>query len=118
MLPVYKSLQQNTPARMRHVFAYVALFCTTVYGFVGIAVALMGRNHPLGIILAALLFGALYQGGAELSFDIPTVTRDMVVVIQGLVILFSGAMEHVFRPHIVAVYMRLRGYVAVPAPAE
>src|SRR5262249_31352922 len=36
------------------------------YGFAGIAVALMGRSHPLGIALAALLFGALQQGGAEL----------------------------------------------------
>ena len=35
-------------------------------GFVGIAVALMGRNHPVGIVLAAILFGVLYQGGAEL----------------------------------------------------
>jgi ABC-type uncharacterized transport system permease subunit len=34
-------------------------------GFVGIAVALMGRNHPVGILLAALLFGALYQGGTN-----------------------------------------------------
>ena len=59
------------------------------YGFVGIAVALMGRSHPVGIVLAALLFGALQQGGAELAFEIPTITRDMVVVIQGLVILFS-----------------------------
>ena len=58
-------------------------------GFVGIAVALMGRNHPLGIVLAALLFGALYQGGSELAFDIPTINREMVVVIQGLVILFA-----------------------------
>ena len=41
------------------------------YGFVGIAVALMGRNHPVGIVLAALLFGALYQGGSELAFDMP-----------------------------------------------
>ena len=41
------------------------------YGFAGIAVALMGRNHPLGIALAALLFGALQQGGAELAFEIP-----------------------------------------------
>jgi len=66
-------------------------------GFVGIAVALMGRNHPAGICLAALLFGALSQGGSELSFDMPHVTRDMVVVIQGLVILFCGALENVFR---------------------
>jgi len=34
-------------------------------GFIGIAVALMGRNHPLGIVLAAILFGAIYQGAAS-----------------------------------------------------
>jgi simple sugar transport system permease protein len=68
------------------------------YGFAGIAVSLMGRNHPLGIVLAAVLFGALQQGGAELSFDIPNITREMVVVIQGLVILFSGALVHLPRP--------------------
>jgi general nucleoside transport system permease protein len=66
-------------------------------GYVGIAVALMGRNHPLGIIAAAVLFGALYQGGSELSFDMPTLTRDMVVVIQGLIILVCGALEHALR---------------------
>ena len=71
-------------------------------GFVGIAVALMGRNHPLGIILAAVLFGALYQGGSQLSFDMPKVNRDMVVVIQGLVILLCGAMENVFRTPLAA----------------
>jgi simple sugar transport system permease protein len=67
---------------------------TAGYGFGGIAVALMGRNHPVGIVLAALLFGALNQGGAELSFEIPSITREMVVVIQGLVILFSGALAN------------------------
>ena len=66
--------------------------------FAGIAVSLMGRNHPLGIALAALLFGALQQGGAELSFEIPAMTREMVVVIQGLVILFSGALANLTRP--------------------
>jgi ABC-type uncharacterized transport system permease subunit len=70
-------------------------------GFVGIAVALMGRAHPVGIVLAAILFGMLYQGGAELAFDMPAITRDMIVVIQGLVILFAGALEHMFRPSIV-----------------
>jgi general nucleoside transport system permease protein len=40
-------------------------------GFAGIAVALLGRGHPLGIVLAAVLFGALSQGGAALSFDMP-----------------------------------------------
>ena len=66
-------------------------------GYVGIAVALMGRNHPVGIVLAAVLFGALYQGGSELSFDMPKLTRDMVVVIQGLIILVCGAFENALR---------------------
>jgi general nucleoside transport system permease protein len=67
-------------------------------GFVGIAVALMGRSHPVGVVLASLLFGALYQGGAELSFEMPAISRDMILVIQALVILFAGALENLFRP--------------------
>lgn len=67
-------------------------------GFVGIAVALMGRSHPVGVVLAALLFGILYQGGAELSFQVPAISRDMILIIQALVILFAGALENMFRP--------------------
>ncbi len=64
-------------------------------GFTGIAVALMGRNHPVGIIFASLLFGALYQGGAEVAFEIRGFSRDMVVALQGFIVLFSGAMAYV-----------------------
>ena len=71
---------------------------TAGYGFAGIAVALMGRNHPVGIVLAGLLFGILSQGGTELAFAMPAITRDMIVVIQGLVILFSGALPQLSRP--------------------
>ena len=67
-------------------------------GFTGIAVALMGRNHPFGILLASLLFGAIAQGGADLAFEMPKLNRDIVVVIQGLVILFSGALAYLFYP--------------------
>ncbi len=74
------------------------------YGFVGIAVALMGRAHPVGIVLASILFGMLYQGGAELAFEKPAITRDMIVVIQGLVILFAGALEYMFRPALVQLF--------------
>jgi ABC-type uncharacterized transport system permease subunit len=81
---------------------------TAGYGFTGIAVALMGRNHPIGVVLASLLFGALQQGGAELSFEFPTITRDMVVVIQGLVILFSGALAYMTRPWFERLFMALR----------
>lgn len=74
------------------------------YGFTGIAVCLIGRNHPVGIILASLLFGVLYQGGAELAFDFPNIDREMIQVVQALVVLFSGALalmlvkptEHLF----------------------
>lgn len=78
-------------------------------GFVGIAVALMGRNRPLGVIAAAILFGALAQGGSQLSFDMPKVNRDMVVVIQGLVILFCGALENVFRAPLARLFNRKGG---------
>jgi general nucleoside transport system permease protein len=74
-------------------------------GFVGIAVALMGRNHPIGIGLAALLFGALYQGGNELQYVISGLDRTMVVIIQALVILFTGAMEGLFRPGLQRTFM-------------
>jgi len=67
-------------------------------GFTGIAVSLIGRNHPLGIALASLLFGALYQGGAELAFEIQGFSRDMVFTLQGLIVLFAGAMAQVAAP--------------------
>jgi ABC-type uncharacterized transport system permease subunit len=85
---------------------------TAGYGFGGIAVALMGRNHPLGIVLAAILFGALTQGGSELSFEMPRINRDMVVVIQGLVILFAGALEHMFRSRLEAIFAPARAVAA------
>jgi len=75
-------------------------------GFVGIAVALMGRSHPVGVVLSAMLFGLLYQGGTELSFAKPAITRDMIVVIQGLVILFMGALEQAFRPWLVPLFLK------------
>ena len=76
------------------------------YGFTGIAVALMGRNHPAGVLLAALLFGALTQGGAELAFEMPAVPSDVVVLIQGLVILFAGALGNMLRPGLLRVLGR------------
>ena len=72
-------------------------------GFIGIAVALMGRNHPFGVFLAAVLFGFLYQGGAELALwtNIP---RELIVVIQALVILFTGALDNLVRIPIARVF--------------
>lgn len=76
-------------------------------GFIGIAVALMGRNHPFGVLLAALLFGVLYQGGAELALA-TSIPREMIVVIQALVILFTGALDNMVRMPLESLFVALR----------
>ena len=81
-------------------------------GFAGIAVALIGRNHPVGIVLAALLFGALYQGGAELAFEIQGFSREMVFTLQGLIVLFAGAMAQVAAPGLARLHQALTRRVA------
>jgi ABC-type uncharacterized transport system permease subunit len=78
-------------------------------GFTGIAVAVMGRNHPVGIVLASVLFGALFQGGAEVAFDVPGFSRDMVVMLQGFIVLFSGAMAYVIAPWVALALHRFGG---------
>ncbi|MFZ2648666.1 MAG: ABC transporter permease [Burkholderiaceae bacterium] len=86
-------------------------------GFAGIAVSLIGRNHPAGIALAALLFGALYQGGAEIAFEIQDFSRDMVFTLQGLIVLFCGAMAQVPAPTLArwwAAWQRRRDSRALP----
>ena len=65
-------------------------------GFIGIAVALMGRNHPFGIVLAAILFGFLYQGGSALGLE-TKIPMELRIVMQGLVILFTGALDQMVR---------------------
>jgi simple sugar transport system permease protein len=57
-------------------------------GFVGIAVALLGRSHPLGVVLAAIFFGTLSQGGLAVSSVVP---RDLIEVLQGVTILAIAA---------------------------
>ena len=59
------------------------------------------------VVPIILLFGILYQGGADLTFEMPNITREMIVVIKGLVILFAGALEFMCRPMIVRIYQTL-----------
>ncbi|NLR74110.1 MULTISPECIES: ABC transporter permease [Leeia] len=79
---------------------------TNGIGFVGIGVALMGRNHPVGVVLSALLFGALTQGGLDLALDKPNITREMIIFIQGLIILFCGALDNLFDPLLSQLFKR------------
>lgn len=78
-------------------------------GFAGIAVCLIGRSHPVGIALAALLLGTLYQGGAELAFEVPGFSRDMVFTLQGLIVLFAGALSTVLAAPLGRLLGRLHG---------
>jgi simple sugar transport system permease protein len=55
-------------------------------GFLGIAVALLGRNHPVGVVVAALFFGALSYGGLVINQQVP---KELVEVLQALVILLA-----------------------------
>lgn len=60
------------------------------YGFDGIAVALVGRNHPLGVVFAALLFGALGQGSGAMQ-AVAGVPKTVVWIVQGTVVFFVAA---------------------------
>jgi len=76
-------------------------------GFIGISVALMGRSHPVGVFLAALLFGFLYQGGAELSLW-TSIPSQLIIVIQALVILFTGALDNMVRMPLERLFLAMR----------
>lgn len=87
-------------------------------GFIGIAVALMGRSHPLGVFIAAILFGFLYQGGAELALW-TSIPRELIVVIQALVILFTGALDNMVRMPLEKLFLaRRRARVAKEGAAN
>lgn len=62
------------------------------FGFTGIAVALLAKNHPLGVIPAALLFGALSAGASTMQFE-AHVSQKIILIIQALVIFFVAAEE-------------------------
>ncbi|EDQ05478.1 hypothetical protein DSM14862_02466 [Sulfitobacter indolifex] len=85
----------------------LVLNATEGAGFIGIAVALMGRSHPVGVFFAALLFGFLYQGGAELALW-TSIPRELIVVIQALVILFTGALDNMVRMPLERLFLMFR----------
>jgi len=60
-------------------------------GFDGIAVALLGYNNPLGVVLSAFLFGVLKNGGSTLNIAFSDLTRDVVNMVLALVVLFIAA---------------------------
>jgi simple sugar transport system permease protein len=61
------------------------------FGFIGIAVALLARNRPMGVLAAALLFGALHKGAGDLDMNTDHVTKEFSLILQALVIICVSA---------------------------
>jgi len=72
------------------VFRYFMPDISSDYGFQGIAVALLARNHPIGVLLSALLFGSLSNGATKMQVIAKT-PKQIASIIQGLVIMFVAA---------------------------
>lgn len=66
-------------------------------GFWGIAVALLGRNHPIGVFFAALFFAVLQRGGIFVDIETRFVSKDLVEVLQAIVILFVASLQRFSR---------------------
>lgn len=63
------------------------------WGFLGIAVALLGRNHPLGVLIAAIFFGVLLRGEIFVDAFTPNVSKDLGWVLQAIIILFVASFQ-------------------------
>ena len=79
----------------------LALAFSSGYGFDSIALALLGKSHPLGVVLSALLFGTLRSGGARMQ-NVARIPVDIISVVQALVIAFIAA------PAIIRAIYRIR----------
>ncbi|MGH2592237.1 MAG: ABC transporter permease [Anaerolineae bacterium] len=79
----------------------LALAFSSGYGFDSIALALLGKSHPLGVVLAALLFGTLRAGGTRMQ-NVAKIPVDIIGVVQALVIAFIAA------PAIIRAIYRIR----------
>jgi simple sugar transport system permease protein len=84
---------------------YLAMAFSSGYGFDSIAIALLGRSHPLGVVLAALLFGALRNGATSMQVA-AGIPNDIISIVQAFVLVFIAA------PAIIRTIYRLK------APAE
>ncbi len=67
------------------------------WGFLGIAVALLGRNHPLGIFIAAIFFAVLKRGEIFVDIETKYVSKDLVEVLQAIIIIFVASLQRFTR---------------------
>jgi len=79
----------------------LAMAFSSGYGFDSIAIALLGNSHPLGVVLSALLFGAM-RNGATLMQVKAGIPIDIISIVQALILVFIAA------PAIIRTIYRLR----------
>ena len=79
----------------------MALGLSSGYGFDSIALALIGNNHPVGVVLASILFGTL-RNGATRMMVVSSIPIDIVDVVQAIILMFVAA------PAIIRSIYRLR----------
>jgi len=72
---------------------YYHEFTGNEWGFLGIAVALLGRNHPLGVFIAAIFFGVLLRGQIFVDAFTRYVSKDLGAVLQAIIILFVACLQ-------------------------
>ena len=73
-------------------FRFLDLFGFIGYGFDGIAVALLGRNHPFGVLIAATLFGTLARGAITMQ-SIAKIPKQIIGIIQATIVIIVAADE-------------------------
>lgn len=81
---------------------YLAMAFSSGYGFDSIALALLGKSHPVGVVLASLLFGFLRTGALRMQV-VAQIPIDIITVIQAFILVFIAA------PAIIRTIFRLRG---------
>jgi simple sugar transport system permease protein len=72
---------------------YYHEFTGNEWGFFGIAVALLGRNHPLGVFIAAIFFGVLFRGQIFVDAFTRYVSKDVGAVLEAIIILFVASLQ-------------------------
>jgi simple sugar transport system permease protein len=80
---------------------YMPSAFSTGYGFDAIALALLGKSHPFGVVLAALLFGVLRNGATRMQ-SLAQIPIDIIWILQALIIIFIAA------PEIIRWFYRIR----------
>lgn len=94
MLAGFAGATEVTALNYRHELGF-----SQGYGFDAIAIALLGKNHPAGVVLASILFGAMRNGATRMQF-LTQIPVDVISVIQALILLFVAAdaiVRYIFR---------------------